>query len=200
DTTVRLYPDSLSVLSTPTPEVDDDVVPPDHLKIRPARGRFEFTDSPPAALWVEYHYGFSSEIGAGPYDRRLGRKEPPTPDPILPKVTGGVILTGANAVPSSGTLTLGDSLTYPGADDISVQGRLTLRGDNKQRPLIRLPEGSPGSSTEWIISGEEGSCLVLDGLFISGGDVVLRGDFGCVTITCCTLDPGTAPSATSDAL
>ena len=125
---------------------------------------------------------------------------PPTPDPILPKVTGGVILTGANAVPSSGTLTLGDSLTYPGADDVSVQGQLTLCAANKQRPLIRLPEGPPDSSTEWIISGEEGSCLVLDGLFISGGDVVLRGDFGCVTITCCTLDPGNAPSATSDAL
>ena len=87
---------------------------------------------------MEFHYGFSSEIGAGPYDRRLGRKVPPTPDHLL-KVTGGVILTGANAVPSSGTLTLGDSLTYPGADDISVQGQLTLRADNKQRPLIRLP-------------------------------------------------------------
>src|SRR5207244_6279888 len=131
--------------------------------------------SPPAGIWVEFHYGFSSEIGAGPYDRRLGRKVPPTPDHLL-KVTGGVILTGANAVPSSGTLTLGDSLTYPGADDISVQGQLTLRADNKQRPLIRLPEAPPGSSTEWIISGEKGSCLVLDGLFISGGDVVLRGD------------------------
>jgi hypothetical protein len=205
DTTVRLYPDSLSVLSTPTPAVDDDVIPSDHLKLRSARGRFEYAispplGSPPAGIWVEFHYGFSSEIGAGPYDRRLGRKVPPTPDPILPTVTGGAILTGANAVPSSGTLTLGDSLTYPGADDISVQGQLTLRADNKQRPLIRLPEGPPGSSTEWIISGEEGSCLVLDGLFISGGDVVLRGDFGCVTITCCTLDPGTSPSATADAL
>ena len=202
DTTVRLYPDSLSVLSTPTPAVNDDIIPSDHLKLRPARGRFEYTSSPPlgsppAGIWVEFHYGFSSEIGAGPYDRRLGRKAPPTPDPILPKVTGGVILTGANAVPSSGTLTLGDSLTYPGADDISVQGQLTLRADNKQRPLIRLPEAPPGSSTEWIISGEKGSCLVLDGLFISGGDVVLRGDFDCVTITCCTLDPGGAASATS---
>lgn len=204
DTTVRLYPDSLSVLSTPTPAVNDDIIPSDHLKLRPARGRFEYASSPPlgsppAGIWVEFHYGFSSEIGAGPYDRRVGRKAPPTPGQPK-KALSGVALTGANAVPSSGTLTLGDSLTYPGADDVSVQGQLTLCAANKQRPLIRLPEGPPDSSTEWIISGEEGSCLVLDGLFISGGDVVLRGDFGCVTITCCTLDPGNAPSATSDAL
>jgi hypothetical protein len=203
DSAVRLYPDSLSVLSTPTPAVDDDIIAPDNLKLRPARGRFEYTGSsafasPPADIWVKYHYGFSSEIGAGPYDRRLGRKAPPTPG--QPKiVSGGVILTGANGVPSSGTLTLGDSLTYPGVDDISVQGQLTLRADNKQRPLIRLPEGQPGSSTEWIVTGEKGSCLVLDGLFIGGGDVVLRGDFDCVTITCCTLDPGSSPGATSDA-
>ena len=32
-------------------------------------------------LRVTYHYGFSSTIGAGPYDRRPGRAAPPTPDP-----------------------------------------------------------------------------------------------------------------------
>jgi len=205
DTTVRLYQkqipvqpdeatDSLSVLSTPTPTVDDEIIPSDCLKIRPARGRFEIIGSPPlgsppADIWVEYHYGFSSEIGAGPYDRRLARKAPPIPTPPA-TVSGGVALTGANAVPHSGTLTLGDSLTYPGADDFSVQGQLTLRADNKQRPLIRVPEATSGSSSEWIMSGEDGSCLVLDGLFISGGDVVLRGNFDCVTISCCTFDPG----------
>jgi hypothetical protein len=204
DTTVRLYPDALSVFSTPTPSVDDDIIPFNGLKIRPKTGRFEYIaspplGSPPAGKWVKYHYGFSSEIGAGPYDRRLGRETPPTPGPSLPKLTGGVMLSGASAVPTDGTLTLGDSLTYPGADDVSVQGQVTLRADNKQRPLIRLPQAPPGSSTEWIITGEKGSCLVLDGLFISGGDVVLAGEFDCVTITCCTLDPGSAASATSDA-
>jgi hypothetical protein len=62
DATVRLYSDSLSVLNNPTPAVDDDIVPPDNLKIRPARGRFGFIGSPPlgsppADIWVEYHYG-----------------------------------------------------------------------------------------------------------------------------------------------
>jgi hypothetical protein len=196
DSTVRLYPDSLSVLSTPTPTVDADIVPPDQLKIRPARGRFEYTGSRPVVPSVEYHYGFSSEIGAGPYDRRLGRKAPPTPAP-LKAVSGGGALTGASAAPSSGTLTLNDSLTYPGADDILVQGQLTLRAANKQRPLLRLPQGTAGSFTEWTLTGASGSCLVLDGLFVSGGDVVLRGQFDCVAISCCTFDPGSAAPSTT---
>lgn len=32
--------------------------------------------------------------------------------------------------------------------------------------------------------------MILEGLFISGGDIVLRGDFERVTLFCCTLDPG----------
>jgi hypothetical protein len=34
--------------------------------------------------------------------------------------------------------------------------------------------------------------LTLDGIFISGQDVVLQGTFSSVTLTCCTLDPGSA--------
>ena len=32
----------------------------------------------------------------------------------------------------------------------------------------------------------------MDGLFISGQDIVLSGEFASVTLTCCTLDPGSA--------
>jgi hypothetical protein len=203
DTTVRLYPDSLAVLSTPAPKVDADFIPFKGLKICPETGRFEYIGSPPldspaAGVWVKYHYGFSSEIGAGPYDRRVGRKTPPTPDPVRPPETGGGLLTSLTVANLSGTATLGDSLTYtvsggsPG-DAIQVQGPFTLRAENKQRPLIRLPEGPVGTSFEWVFASKDQSCLVLDGLFISGGDIVLRGDFDCVTITCCTLDPGSTP-------
>jgi hypothetical protein len=200
DETARLYPDSLSVLHAGTPSVEIDVLPADQFKIRPAQGRFEYLGSPPltsppANFWVRYHYGFSSEIGAGPYDRRLDRKAPPTPAPPKP-VSGGGSLTGARAVPPSGTLTLGDSLTYTTVNNVSVQGQLTVRAKNKQRPLIRLPQPPAGSVTEWIVTGDEGSCLVLDGLFLSGGDVVLGGDFKRVTLTCCTLDPGSAARPT----
>jgi hypothetical protein len=39
--------------------------------------------------------------------------------------------------------------------------------------------------------------LTLEGLFISGGDIVLRGAFDSVTLTCCTLDPGNAGDVAS---
>jgi hypothetical protein len=43
-----------------------------------------------------------------------------------------------------------------------------------------------------VLHGSPGADLSLDGLFVSGGDIVLRGDFRSVTLTCCTLDPGSA--------
>jgi hypothetical protein len=43
-----------------------------------------------------------------------------------------------------------------------------------------------------LLKIQQPSELVFDGLFISGGDIVLRGDFKSVTLNCCTLDPGTA--------
>ena len=39
------------------------------------------------------------------------------------------------------------------------------------------------------------STLLLDGLFVSGGDIILRGEFKQVTIRCCTLDPGSRDGA-----
>jgi hypothetical protein len=52
---------------------------------------------------------------------------------------------------------------------------------------MRLAANSP-----WIITGEPGSSLTLDGIFVSGADIILRGVFTDVTLSCCTLDPGSA--------
>jgi hypothetical protein len=200
DRIVALYPNSLAVLRSAAPQSDDDTVSPGDLIIRPARGRFAHAGSPPLGsppgeLCTTYHFGFSSDIGAGPYDRRLGRQAPPTPDPSRQISGGGSALTGASAVPAVGTLTILDSLTYAGAINLNVSGKLTIRAENKQRPLIRLPLPPNGGVAEWIIGGNAGSALVLDGLYISGGDIVIRGDFQELTITCCTIDPGNAANS-----
>jgi hypothetical protein len=153
--------------------------------LRPARGRFKFAaSSPPPALTATYHYGFPSTIGAGPYDRRGAALAIATPAPPLPLSGGGTAL--ATTDPHHGTVTLGDSLTYDGAPDLHVHGQLTLQAKNDQRPLIRLDAGAP-----WTIHGHSDETgLTLDGLFVSGQDIVLTGAFGAVTISCCTLDPG----------
>jgi hypothetical protein len=185
----KLYPAVISVLRpSGSPPSSLEVVPASALKLRPARGRFGCAGSPPATMPVaSYHYGFPSLIGAGPFDRRGQEMPIPTPAPPTTLSGGGPAL--ANLVVSSGTVTLADSLTYDGSSPLHVAQTLTLRAGNKQRPLVRLAKNAP-----WIITGTTADAsLTLDGLFISGNDIVLRGTFASVSLACCTLDPGSAP-------
>lgn len=181
-----LYPASLSVaqfLASP-PEIN--VVPASDVTLRPERGCFRHNaGSPPLPgdIVASYCYGFPSEIGAGPYDRRLGTIAIETPD-ALSALSGGS--AAPIALPDGGTVVIVDSFTYGGLADATVRTSLTLRGGPRQRPLIRLPEGG-GPVT---ITGLPGSRLSLDGIFLSGGDLVLQGSFDAVTLSCCTLDPG----------
>jgi hypothetical protein len=61
------------------------------------------------------------------------------------------------------------------------------------RPVVRLPAASAGGPpTEWVFTGGgPDATLTLDGLLVSGGDIVLRGAFAGVRLTACTADPGT---------
>jgi len=157
-----------------------------NLKLRPARGRFAYAGSPLGDVLASYHYGFPSTIGAGPYDRRGQQVTVATPAPTITLSGGGLALAGA--VPHHGTVVLSDSLTYVDAADVHVHHALTLQAGNSQRPLLKLRRHAP-----WIIHGRSANaCLTLDGMFVSGHDIVLRGSFASVTLTCSTLDPGSA--------
>jgi hypothetical protein len=207
----HLYPRSLAVLHRPGSEF----VPADAsgVVIYPEIGRFKVVapDLRNTTLRVRYHYGFASEVGAGPYDRRIlgedaGEQPERTredrggageqPEPMRPVQGGGNALTAnEGTLAPTGTLTVRDSLTYDTVSDVGGAaagiGHLVLRAENLQRPLIRLPAG-----TVWAFTGaDEKSVLVLEGLFISGGDILLHGKFERVTVRCCTLDPGMAGAA-----
>jgi hypothetical protein len=183
-----LYPGSLAVYPITAPTRDDQPLPPTALKVRPPRGRFQVVTGSTATLSAKYHYGFSSAIGAGPYDRRQGRTAPAALGTEVKHSGGG----GLGTLPSSGVVTITDSLTYTGVNDVTVQGQLTVRADIERCPVLRR-QTTPGGWTQWTITGagQGPNCLVLDGLLLSGADVVLAGAFDCVTVTCCTLDPGT---------
>lgn len=159
------------------------------IAIVPERGKFETLRPPNGPVTVTYHYGFSAPIGAGPYDRRVLRGTPnPTPAPMMAPISGGGGgLNVPGLIPPVGTVTVNDSLTYTGAQDVPAVEQLTIRGQNRTRPVIRF---NPVTQ-QWIFTGNPGSTLVLEGLLVSGADIVLRGTFDQVTITCCTLDPGT---------
>jgi len=164
--------------------------------IWPEIGRFTAVAaaSPPGPLTVDYQYGFSSMIGAGPYDRDL-LENPPAVGGSQTAVSGGTGLdTALAAAGTTGTVTVGDSLSYAALADAGSTAdpivSLLVRAGPGVRPVLRPEAGSSGLA-QWIFTGGGGARLVLDGLTVSGCDIVLRGSFDTVRITACTIDPGT---------
>jgi hypothetical protein len=164
----------------------------------PETGRFAATPPTPAEpLTVSYQYGFSSTVGAGPYDRSL---LPDPPDTVGAETvrSGGTGLDSAlaDAGPTA-TVTLGDSAapdsaTYAAKADPGSSAEpivsLLVRAGPEMRPVLRPPAGT----APWVFTGGGEAELVLDGLTVSGCDIVLRGSFDTVRLTACTIDPGTA--------
>jgi hypothetical protein len=161
------------------------------LFIDPARGR---TVAPAGvddgAFLVDYYYGFTTEIGAGPYDRRVpGLAAGASPAPRFAAIMGGGPLSpplGGSV--TTGTVIIGDSRTYTQVADVTGIRNVEVRAENLQRPLVR------STARAWTFTGIDDATLTFDGLFLSGPNLVLRGSFERVTLRCCTLDPGTLNS------
>jgi hypothetical protein len=188
-TAIGLYRWAPDYPLVPIDEINRDPRLPDARPwIDPARGRMIWPTLPPAELRVDYRYGFASEIGAGPY---------PRPEIIdeRPPLTSAVIADPSTAITAAATasVVLAGSLTYhPSAAGVTVD-RVELRAQDQQRPLIRVPRSPlPAGQIGWVFTGSGAApTLTLDGIFLSGGDLVLRGDLDRVVLSCCTLDPGT---------
>ncbi len=166
----------------------------------PARGRLVARRQAPAGpLRVSYYYGFSSTLGAGPYDRGP-EGDLPAAAPDVPAADGGNALAAAlaQAAGNHGTMsvTVGDSLTYQESAPVAGVVTVVVRAAPGQRPVVRL-DGTPAAA--WTFAGPaapDGVCtLALDGLYVSGGDLVLQGAFERVLLRCCTLDPGSVGPA-----
>lgn len=156
------------------------------LLIDAEHGRFQFTTAPAGnpAILAAYHYGFSGPCGAGTYER-----------PWIDETTPGIIKTNGGTIAGADLLTNGitqinDSKTYsPVASKTGIED-LTIQANNKERPYLRLDD-------DWILDAgaNVNANLTLDGLWIgTAGDlskeIILRGDFECVIIRNCTIDPG----------
>jgi hypothetical protein len=183
----RLYPESLVVVDVSA--AGETNVPAANAGVVPQRGRFEPTAAaaPGVNRRVRYHHGFSSEIGAGPYDRRAAGEAPlAQPAPMSVAVSGGGnALQGAlAALGATGTLSIADSLTYTAVNDVLNFTDILLQAGQNQRPVVRLNGGA------WTFQGGAGANLAFEGLFVSGADIVLTGTFDTVTLSCSSLDPG----------
>jgi len=168
--------------------------------VEAARGRaFLLPGTDPAKLLVAYHHGFPSTIGAGGYDRRIAGEVTQLQSPAVDIVGGGNVAT----LPASGTVQFRDSLTYnafPATVQLDPGQLLVLSAANKQRPVVRLTPGSRVTFIGQVDATEKGSELVLDGLWLCGFDVVLKGVFERVTIKTTTLDPGNSSDGVELAL
>ena len=183
-----LWPESLSVGAAGS----GDVLPVDQVRVWPEVGRFHIVADAPAEVEVSYHHGLFGQVGAGPYDRRrVGVTVPAPPVPNV-RVEGGsaVALAGAlAALGPTGTVTVTDGRTSTAVADLPAVVDVNVRAADQERAVIRLD-----GTASWTLTGDGGR-LRLEGLLVSGADVVLRGRFDEVVLSCCTLDPGTSGAA-----
>jgi hypothetical protein len=171
-------------------------IPPNtspEIMVFPETGVFAVLEPQDGPITVAYRYGFSAPMGAGPYDRRvLGQTPNPTPSPVSNVLGGGNSIAALGSIPPVGTVSINDSLTYTAVLNASNIEQLTVTAENQTRPVIRLGPPQQGGPIEWVFNGSAGGSLVLEGLLVSGCDVVMSGNFESVTLTCCSFDPGTS--------
>ncbi|MFD9324318.1 hypothetical protein [Streptomyces sp. NPDC060065] len=169
--------------------------------VDPQTGRMVFAhDLLPAAdssVVVSYRYGFSADLGGGPYERPLFQRA----DSVIHRVSGerelrrrlAPWLDGAppDRQPAHAVIEITDSQIYdlPRQLTLGAGHSLQLRAANRRRPVIRMPDSRPGPDA-LRIRGLEGSSLTLDGLLVTGNALRVEGGLRDLTIRHCTLVPG----------
>ncbi len=182
--------------------------PAGHVGIDVRLGRLAFAaGETPAAVRVNTTYGFSADIGGGPYERRRGRALPPLteaearpPDTVaVPSALGFLI-----RVPSQGIASLTDALNawdraaHPKAviqvddngtyvEDVAVampaadDGELVIQAANEMRPTL------VGDVT--VTGGSGTQALTINGLLVAGA-VTVQANLASLDLVHTTLVPG----------
>lgn len=170
--------------------------------VDPELGRLVFlNNTTDEKVRVSYTYGFSGDIGGGPYDRRQTLVAASADDAWVKSVSAS---DDAADFPSldealserdhtkESIITITDSTTYHIPKEMKNPGNLTIQAGNKMRPTLRVDSGESGSLPVLQISGT-GVSLTLSGLLIEGG-IKIEPATGLknLMIIHCTLVPGGA--------
>ncbi|MDX6382647.1 MAG: hypothetical protein QOK48_220 [Blastocatellia bacterium] len=178
-------------------------LPASKIAIDPLLGRIAFPSDENEPPVLTFHYGFSSSIGGGEYNRITAfgstRTEVLDPQgrPIVKKVTNSYSEdSGASSASPTITQALADLALTPkgGAVEILNSGRyvenltidatgrtIILRAADKHRPVIVMDD-------DLFITGDKE--VTLDGLMIAGGAIKVRGTLARLRLRHCTLVPG----------
>lgn len=160
------------------------------------RGRISFAagEEPEGDLVVSYNYGFSADIGGGPYDRRERITEVRLPVIEFAVGAGKTYATLSDALTAwdvskpPAVIRIYDSATYDANLTINMpaDGSLVIDCENEERPT--LLNAGPLTVTSAASTAEEAAAFTMSGLVIEGSlDISGKVD---VTITDCTLVPG----------
>lgn len=173
---------------------------PGTLAIDPERGRIVFPPAHvPEAVWVDYHYGFSTSIGGGEYRRTF------TSDPKV-KVYR-VRKEGAeehNHIrealhrwkhdgETNARIDILDSSVYDEENvsiDLKEGQKLEIRAMDGARPVLRIVEWQSGRSNGITIKGETRSKLTINGLLVTGRGLQVKGPLEEICLRHSTLVPG----------
>jgi hypothetical protein len=207
------------------------VVPlPIAVSIDPLLGRLAFTPpfpTDPAQVLVSYSYGFSGNLGGGPYERIDALPKTPPDGKRLWTVTvtkeGSAKLpetfatlaaaisdpkAGWNVQPRNtlGTISILDSQTYADIPAVTIpEGSqlviLALGSGGRQEPGRHVRPHIRGGlqvSGKIDATGETAGTLILNGLLLDGTLTVNPGNLGSLQLLHCTLAPGGGGIQASD--
>jgi len=163
-------------------------VPPTKIAIDPVLGRIAFpTASGSRKVKVNYHWGFSADMGGGEYERRTSLDNELTP--ISNVVTGSSIQDALDDREGGGVVEIDDSGRYAEALAITVDGgeKIELRAANEHRATMVI-------NGDLEITGGADGVVSLNGLLITGGAVrvpeAAGNELSRLLIRHCTLVPG----------
>ncbi|MFH2102465.1 MAG: hypothetical protein ABIJ39_03810 [Chloroflexota bacterium] len=198
---------SLQIIKDGTPVAPKDILckdlrswaPPPTGKVavdvRLGRISFAIGEEPASNPDVSYNYGFSADIGGGPYDRRERIAAVKLPVVEYPVGAGKPHATLASAITAWETdgkppavIRIYDSASYTATLTVNLpaDGMLVIDCENGERPT--LLNASPLAVTSAAVNAEEVASFTLSGLVIEG-NLSASGKLD-LTITDCTLVPG----------
>ncbi len=170
-----------------------------YVAVDPVLGRIAFParQFPKNGVWVNYHYGFSMDLGGGEYERRMIEAEGAViyrvgRDEELKTIRAALDRWQAGA-PRHAVIEITDSGVY--AEQLAVsfgegQESLQIRAGNRRRPVLRLLDWQTDRPDSLTINGLHDNRVTLDGLLISGRGVQVSGALAELRIRHSTLVPG----------
>ncbi|HSJ57013.1 MAG TPA: hypothetical protein VLC95_07515 [Anaerolineae bacterium] len=178
---------------------------PIQVGVDPALGRLAFPEGVvPERVAVSYAYGFSSDLGGGPYSRaeslavaasvETWTRTVAQHDPEADHTTlAGAVAEWAMGDELEAIIIVTDSGTYQEALSIPMaSGRsLTIQAAGEERPTVRVLDGT-AELGELLVTGGDGAeaALVLNGLWIEGGVRIEADSVERLTLEHVTLVPG----------